>query len=117
MSTLKMKSRAHWMRMTAISMGALAAVTIGGAAVGARVAGVPGALVGACLGALFIPGDTVAIRGEGRELARIAKEQGIPRDALRRALEKIKDSAGLRGDENVDILPDGTVMDMSLLHI
>ena len=33
MSTLKMKSRAHWMRMTAISMGALAAVTIGGAAV------------------------------------------------------------------------------------
>jgi len=31
-----------------------------GAAVGSRVAGIPGALVGACIGLLFIPGDTPA---------------------------------------------------------
>jgi hypothetical protein len=51
------------------------------------------------------------IRGEGKQLDRIAKDQGISRDQLRKALERIKKSAGLRGNENVDILPDGTVVD------
>ena len=68
------------------------------------------------VGALSTTGDTPAadtmnIRGEGKHLDRISREQGIPRDALRRALERIKDDAGLRGNENVDVLPDGTVVD------
>jgi hypothetical protein len=94
----------------------------GGAAIGSAAGGIgaiPGAIIGALLGAaiLSVPGDTPMdgdscnIRGEGRELDRIAKDQGISRDALRKAIEAIKKSAGLRGDENVDILPDGTVVD------
>ena len=61
---------------------------------------------------LDLASDTVCpIRGESRELDRIAKDLGIPREALRKALEKIKKANGLRGNENVDILPDGTVVD------
>jgi len=53
----------------------------------------------------------VEIRGEGKELARWADETGLGRDGLRKAIEKIKHAAKLRPNENVDVLPDGTVLD------
>ena len=86
----------------AIIAGAEAGALVGAAFDG--IGAIPGAAIGALLAAASVPGDSVCeIRGEGKQLDRISKDQGIPRDILRKALETIKKKNRLRGNENVDI--------------
>lgn len=50
-------------------------------------------------------------KSEQRQLDQISKDTGVPRDKLRKAIEKTKKATGLRGNENVTVEPDGTVID------
>ncbi len=57
------------------------------------------------------PANWFVRKADTRQVDQIARELGIARELVRNAIEKIKKAAGLRPNENVDILPDGTVRD------
>jgi RHS repeat-associated protein len=84
-------------------------LTVGGAA--AWFAGGAGALWAAANWETLNPGNWFARKADTRQVDQIARDLGLPRELVRNAIEKIKKAAGLRPNENVDLLPDGTVRD------
>ncbi len=84
---------------------------VSAASVAAYVAGAGGLFYAAANWDSLNPGNWFVRKADTRQVDQIARELGIARELVRNAIEKIKKAAGLRPNENVDILPDGTVRD------